>query len=275
MINDLCLPIENLVSYRQFTAVTDWLMPIPFDDIHHRVLSTLSPQSCQWLLRKDEFLRWRTTAKTAGRYPLLWATGGAGCGKTHLAAKAIECLQSTQQTSFFYVDAQDSHRRRTLDIVRNWCWQLLRQDQSRLADVVHIKETQQLASEKVLEDEILRGILLQEHEGAFLVIDAFDECEEQEQTKLFRLFSRVSRLARILLFSRPLREGFRSLKKQIPQESLLFFEIAEDDTRDDINHYIKDEVAELALDDVAIAAGIISTLQEKAKGMFLCEEASI
>lgn len=244
-------------------------MPIPLDDIHHRVLTTISPDSCQWLLKKDEFSRWRTTAKTAGRYPLLWVTGGAGCGKTHLAAKAIEYLESMQHTSFFYADAQDSHRRGTLDILRNWCWQLLRQDQSHLADVVHIKETQQLASEKVLEDKVLRGILLQEHEGAVFVIDAFDECEGQEQAKLLSLLSRVSRQARILLFSRPLPEGFRTVKKQIPQESLTFFEISENDTRDDINHYIKDEVAELELDDVAIATEIVSTLHKKAKGMFL------
>ncbi|KAJ5548581.1 hypothetical protein N7513_005815 [Penicillium frequentans] len=274
MIQDLSDSLSALsiqlapTTSQQFAEITKWLNPIPFEDVHHRLLSELSTGSCEWILKRDQFHNWRVTHKVNERYPLLWVTGAAGCGKTHMATKVIEALQFEKRVVYFYCDAQDLNRRSAIEIMRNWSWQMLRQDQSCLSGAMEVKGRQQLASEKVLHEELLKKILLK-NDGAILVIDAFDECEVREHIKLYRLFSSLSRSARILVFSRPLQGNFHDLKKQVPMEALDFLEISAGDTYEDINHYIEDEVTDLGLYDEDIATQIVSKLQQNAKGMFL------
>lgn len=179
---------------RQFTEITNWLKPFPFADIYRQLLCTLAPGSCEWLLERNQFLTWTTADKVNGRYPILWITSLAGAGKTRLATKAIQKLRSSQRLAYFYCDAQDETRQNVISILRNWSWQLLQQDQSHLGKVAAIRAKQQLATHKVSE-EILQSIL-QDTEGTILVLDAFDECEAQEQAKLYPLLSRISNLYR-------------------------------------------------------------------------------
>ncbi|KAJ6023929.1 hypothetical protein N7540_004726 [Penicillium herquei] len=253
---------------QQFAEITKWLNPVPLEDVYHRLYSELSPGSCEWILKGDQFLNWRVAHKGDERYPILWVTGGAGCGKTHLATKVIKALQCEKHVAYFYCDAQDGNRREAIDILRNWSWQMLRHDQSCLSGVTEVKGRQQLASEKVLHEEVLQKILLK-NDGAILVIDAFDECEAREQIKLHKLLSSLSRFAKIMVFSRPLQENFRDLRKYVPIEALDFLEVSADDTYKDINQYIEDEVTDLGLYDEKIATLIVSKLQHNAKGMFL------
>lgn len=251
---------------RMFTEVTNWLRPLAFDDVYDRYLSSLAPGSCQWMINKDQFQGWMVAPKINQRYPLLWITGPAGSGKTRLATKAIQTLRGNRQTAFFYCDAQDSKKRSVISILRNWCWQLLFQDHSRLPEVNQVTFKHQIASQTALE-----GVLKTLLKGAadpVLVIDAFDECETREQSEFYRKLSGISELARILVFSRPLEDSFFKLQKAAP-DNLTLLKISESDTLSDINHYIENEVAELGVEDDDIAAKIVSTLQSNAKGMFL------
>ncbi|KAL2214498.1 hypothetical protein CC79DRAFT_1363266 [Sarocladium strictum] len=50
----------------------------------------LAPGTCQWLLEEDDFCHWRDNHP--GRQ-MLWITGPAGWGKTHLAAFAVRYLR--------------------------------------------------------------------------------------------------------------------------------------------------------------------------------------
>ncbi|OKP13194.1 Vegetative incompatibility protein HET-E-1 [Penicillium subrubescens] len=207
-----------------------------------------------------------TSSQTKGHYPLLWVTGPAGSGKTPLATKAIDSLKSSQRLAYFYCDAQDANKRSFLDILRNWCWQLLSQDQARLREVKSIKDRRQMISGTVL-IEVL-GVILSREKDVVLVIDDFDECETQEQAKLYHKFSTISQLAKLLVFSRPLQGSVRALQKAIP-ENLIRLEISEGDTKSDINQFIERRVADLGIYDTFILAEIISMLQSKTNGTFL------
>ncbi|GLI76370.1 hypothetical protein PoHVEF18_004642 [Penicillium ochrochloron] len=105
-------------------------------------------------------------------------------------------------------------------------------------------------------------------EDVILVIDAFDECEAQEQAKLDQKFSTISRLAKLLVFSRPLQGSVRALRKAVP-ENLIRLEISEGDTQSDINQFIESRLADLGIYDAFILDEITSMLQSKTNGLFL------
>ena len=194
------VPDINAQSH-QFAKVTDWLRPLPLDDVYEHLLSTLSPGSCEWILQKNQFTSWMDRDSNSETNPLLWITGPAGYGKTRIATRVIQTLLPSKKIAYFYCDAQDGNKRSVTNILRNWSWQLIRQDKSSLSEITEIIAKEQLDSEKVLESVL--HATLQTPNDTFLVLDAFDECEAKEQAKLYGLLSRISRLARILVFSRP------------------------------------------------------------------------
>jgi hypothetical protein len=262
----LMKPTDHSERQQIFSDVTAWLKPNSFNDVFARFLDSLDSGSCEWILQKDQFLGWMTSSPTKGHYPLLWVTGRAGSGKTRLATKAIDTLKSSQRLAYFYCDAQDANNRSFLDIVRNWCWQLLGQDQARLREVKSIKDRQQIVSETVLMEVFC--VIISGEKDVVLVIDAFDECEAQEQAKIYQKFSAISRLAKVLVFSWPLQGSVRALRKAVP-ENLIRLEMSEGDTQSDINQFIESRVADLGIYDAFILDEITSMLQSKTNGMFL------
>lgn len=271
-LSDLHMNVENLKARESvqmaqlFTQATTWLKPLPFEDDYERYLSTLVPGSCEWLVNKDQFQDWMVVPKLDERYPLLWIAGPAGSGKTRLATKAIQVLRSTKRTAFFYCDAQDANKRGVNNILANWCWQLLSQDQSRVPEVNKVRIKHQIASQKALKETL--KVLLEGVMDAVLVIDAFDECETGEQLDFYVILSSILELSRVLVFSRPLEDSFTRVKKATSL-NLSLLEMSERDTLSDIIQYIMNEVAELGIEDDTIMTEITSALQSNAKGMFL------
>ncbi|KAJ5658406.1 uncharacterized protein N7484_002055 [Penicillium longicatenatum] len=249
----------------KISEVTHWFNPLPLEDYHRRVLVSLVHSSCEWLFDRDEFALWKSADKIHDRYRMLWIMGKAGAGKTHLAARIIEELKlSASKLAYFYCDAKDDRRVSVTSILRNWTWQLLQQDPFLLDDVVPIIEKKQLASQAVLEDILFT--ILQRLQDAILVIDGFDECEDQEQAKLYRVLARFSQDARVLVFRRSLN---LSNKLMVPDECLILYDISEDDNLTDIHRYIEEGVADLEIDDDDIRKTIDTTLRSGAHGMFL------
>lgn len=254
-------------SRHEFSKVTDWLRPLPLDDVYERLLSTLSPRSCEWILQKKQFISWMDNDDSRGRHLLLWITGPAGHGKTRIATRVIQTLLPSKRIAYFYCDAQDGNKRSITDILRNWSWQLLRQDKSSLGEITEIITKEQLDSEKVLES-ILHASL-QSSNDTFLVLDAFDECETKEQAKLYGILSRISKLARILVFSRPTQDTLENLNKEVAKPVLEILEISATDTFADIKQFINHEVSQLNIYDEDVYTEITLRLEEKARGMFL------
>jgi hypothetical protein len=143
-------PTDHSERQQIFSDVRAWLRPISFDDIFAQFLDSLASGTCEWILLKDQFLNWMVSSQTKAYYPLLWVTGPAGSGKTRLATKAIDTLKASQKPAYFYCDAQDANKRSFLDILQNWCWQLLSQDQARLREVKSVKDRRQIVSEMFL-----------------------------------------------------------------------------------------------------------------------------
>ncbi|KAJ5733733.1 hypothetical protein N7493_002519 [Penicillium malachiteum] len=192
-------------------------------------------------------------------------TGAPGSGKTRLATKVIKNFENSGYNAFFYYDGQDQTKQSVINIINNWCWQILRQDLSRCQAVEQVRSKNPVLTLTGLIESM--SVLLKDVPDAILLLDGFDECEKREQKELYRILPGISDLAKILVFSRPLQDSFLALKASL--NNLTFLEISENDTSSDINQYIESNVASLEIEDTSIAAEIASTLRSNAKGMFL------
>ncbi|KAK4109346.1 hypothetical protein N656DRAFT_716293, partial [Canariomyces notabilis] len=135
-----------------------------------------------WILDNSEFQQWRNSLDSN----LLWIKGDPGKGKTMLLCGIIDELQkSTSGTgplSFFFCQATNEQISNAPAILRGLIYMLLDQQPSLIP---HVRKKYKHAGKALFEDanrwvalsEIFKNILQDPSlEGAYLVIDALDEC---------------------------------------------------------------------------------------------------
>jgi hypothetical protein len=160
----------------------------------------LLPNVCSWILDNLDFQRWRDDPRSR----LLWIKGDPGKGKTMLLCGIIDKLEpatkladprATTFLSYFFCQATDSRINTATDILRNLIYLLIQQQESL---VQHLQNEYKHARKDAFQDpnawivlsKILDDILCDpDLQGAYLVIDALDECE----TDLPRLLDLIVR----------------------------------------------------------------------------------
>ena len=97
---------------RTYAAVGKWCRAVPVADTFHSHLREMATSSCQWIFRREEFMRWRGGGPAEGRLPVLWITGIPGSGKTRLATRVVESLKGEgSAVAYFYCDTKDEDRK--------------------------------------------------------------------------------------------------------------------------------------------------------------------
>ncbi|KFY44645.1 hypothetical protein V494_01385 [Pseudogymnoascus sp. VKM F-4513 (FW-928)] len=254
---------------RQYTAVGKWCRAVPVADTFHSHLREMAASSCQWIFRREEFMRWRGGGPVEDHLPVLWITGIPGSGKTRLATRVVESLRGEgSPVAYFYCDTKDEGRRSAMSILRTWTWQVLEQRPAGLGEVAKISAKEPVPGEGSMEKALMAAVA--GVEGLVFVLDGLDECEEGTRKRLYPILARLAATARVLIVSREMPGSHRVLKSALPHEGgLVFYRIVEGDNRDDINDYLERAVRELEIGDEEVERTVISKLQEGASGMFL------
>lgn len=244
--------------------------------------------SCEWILKREEFLAWSATEESQ----LLRLTGSPGIGKTMMATFLVDVLKSKAERApnmafvYFFCDDKDQDRKTPTAMIRSLIWQLLLQRQELFH---HLKPDLEKHAEdrvfgSVFDDfsalwRILRHMLQDERAGEVVIlIDALDECESSAREKflveLRHFFS--SSLGgglwrtKLLITSRP---GIHDIERQLKVVGKsLRMDSAE--INDDLSEYIDIRVNEMTdLDGneypPLLRKKVRVALKDKAGGTFL------
>ncbi|KAK0650005.1 WD40-repeat-containing domain protein [Cercophora newfieldiana] len=167
---------------------TKCLQDLRLTDPRHdktRIIETkggLLADAYSWILGNAEFRQWRECEQSQ----LLWIKGDPGKGKTMLLCGIIHELQfstlGTGLLSFFFCQATDARINNATAILRGLIYLLLDQQPSLIR---HVRKKYDHAGKALFEDangwvalsDIFTNILRDSSlEGAYLIIDALDEC---------------------------------------------------------------------------------------------------
>ncbi|KAK1759647.1 ankyrin repeat domain-containing protein 50 [Echria macrotheca] len=178
--------------------------------------------TCEWFTNHDLFRQWRDSNSSS----MLWVSADPGCGKSVLAKYLVESVLPTTRsrtTCYFFFKDDFSDQRSTKSALCSILHQLFMQREILFSDeIVKRFEAHKLHLTHSSDElwEVL--ILASQEQGAgeiVCIIDAFDECEDQDifSRALCRFYgTRNNFNLKFLVTSRPqgvIRRGFQPLDK--------------------------------------------------------------
>lgn len=206
-----------------------------------------------WVLQTSEFKKWRSTEDSS----ILWIKGDPGKGKTMLLCGIIEELEkSSERTpvlSYFFCQATDRRADNATAVLRGLIYMLVHQWPSLVS---HFQAKYDTAGKALFEDVnawvALAGILRSMLEdplldGAYIVVDALDECSADWDKLLRFIVATSSTRANIkwIVSSRnwsDVEKAFRGAGQAVK----LSLELNEDSISAAVTTYIQFKVKELA-----------------------------
>ncbi|KAK8142161.1 hypothetical protein G3M48_009262, partial [Beauveria asiatica] len=158
-----------------------------------RIRGKRVPQTCKWILQREEFCCWSTSTEPR----LLRIIGPPGCGKTTMSVFLVEVLKEKAEKShaifaYFFWDIKADARKTPTFILRSLIWQILVQ-KNELFPVMqeeYEKHHRKRVYQGLFNDfsalwAIFRSLLQHPTMGeAFILIDALDECEKSTRGEL-------------------------------------------------------------------------------------------
>ena len=226
--------------------------------------------SCQWLTWKKCFRAWRDSHP--GALPYYWLSAQPAAGKSIKAAHVIRNLEDINENCSYYFFKHNHNEKASLSAcLRSLAYQMALVDlriRHRLlvmkADGVRIdKENEVAVWRKVFLGGIFEESLDRPH---FWVIDALDECSSQHSIVSMLKKAGGGFPLRVFLTSRPTAELVRCFSQL---EDLVYtHEMTVNDTRGDIELYIRANVRDLALQTEAACQEVTEMILEKSHGCF-------
>ncbi|KAJ7469684.1 hypothetical protein FB451DRAFT_1136338 [Mycena latifolia] len=216
--------------------ILDWITPLNFFQRQEDIFSSWQPGTGEWLLSDPQFRNW-----ASGSQEILWCQGISGAGKTVLSSVVVNHLRSQFPTgdpgiACIYLNHKETEVQTPLNLLAS-VWKQLVVDTS-ISPAVH-----QLYSHHRSRDirpslaEVF-GILqstVGQHSKVYIIVDALDECPEDQQTILLEHLSMLRGAnTRLMFTSRP----HVTLEEFFP--SLLGLEIHA--TEDDLRKYVDRQI---------------------------------
>ncbi|PTB65719.1 hypothetical protein BBK36DRAFT_1082082, partial [Trichoderma citrinoviride] len=251
------------------------LESLQFDQIDARqmTIKKAHAKTCQWLLRKPEYLDWLDPARFQEHHGFLWIKGKPGTGKSTLMKFALQNAQRKRGgkiiINFFFNARGGALEKSTVGMYRSLLLQLLERIPA-LQDAVELPRSIARSGEdphwntEILTDLLEQAIQRLEGSNVVCFIDALDECEEEQVRDMIRFFENVGEAITAGTF----RVCFSS--RHYPHITIskglsLVLEGQEGHTQD-ITSYID---CELKIGREALAAQLRTELREKAGGIFM------
>ncbi|KAL1793099.1 hypothetical protein ACET3X_008081 [Alternaria dauci] len=197
---------------RELLEILKWLdAPDPTTN-HNEARTKYENGTGEWLLNSQGYKDW-----LSGSSPLLWLHGKAGCCKTILCSTVVEQVfsrvsgQHDVAFAYFYFSFSDVRKQNYTNMLLSMVVQLSRKRSVHpLLSTAHSQAPSQKPSAEVLESILLA--LLKESKLSYLVVDALDECSEDQREQIL--------------------EGFRRITQSLPETRLLITSRKEADIED-------------------------------------------
>lgn len=206
--------ILERVDYNEKVDILEWISSVPYGKHHASIKDVRVRGTCEWLLQHDNFADWTNANSSV----IMWLYGSPGAGKTFLASKVIDEIEShldpasNQGFAFFYCNRNEADRREPLSVLRSYVRQLSSPagNSERIQGTVRdlYRDMRLKGSEFGLElckEQILESVNL--YDRTTLVLDALDECDRESRSHLMdmveRLLHESTKPVQIFISSRP------------------------------------------------------------------------
>ncbi|PVI04023.1 hypothetical protein DM02DRAFT_652039 [Periconia macrospinosa] len=252
---------EELEKDRQ-AAVLRWVSPILHEDLHYTAHDGITEGTGDWILQDPTFMNW-----DEGIGPkILWLAGTAGTGKTKLTAHSVEILKqkTTKNISsglnnalaYFYFRKDDPQREHPLNALGSFLKQLIVRSGQIHTTVVQEYDNRRESGHLTFE-EVLKVLctVIQSYNEVYLIVDAFDECEETEQVDLRDVLARIVTACpqcRIFISGRP----YESIKALLKDSAAVILDRFKN--KSDIYMFIRDELVKCQKQRQSIGLPLIS-----------------
>ncbi|RJE21000.1 WD40 [Aspergillus sclerotialis] len=231
-----------------------------------------APGTCEWLLKKDSYTKWKDYAPGSPR--VLWLNGTAASGKSVLAGYVVGNLRQTDSScSYFFFKHGEKAKSELSTCLRVLAFQMACSDARIRESLLEMQKdgiTFDYANERVIWRKLfLSGIFSKGLLNHYWVIDALDECRNPASffdLMLAKLDESIP--LRILIISREtseLRRWFLSLGVgQFQSET-----ISPVDTLPDIELLVKMRANSFFVEDSKHRAALVDKILQRSNGSFL------
>ncbi|KAK6857311.1 hypothetical protein PG995_007498 [Apiospora arundinis] len=277
--------------------ILDWIPHSSFDHIQDDKHSNSLPTTGGWLFDHDAFRSW----KVGGPFDLLWITGKAGSGKSHLAAHTIHNIRESCRghgstitdgqdgkgyaLAFVYCNSKANANKTSGDVpaISTILGSILRQLYAQLPNDKNVENIRKRYKESRFDDlrraEIKDSIrnIFRHFTRAYIVVDGLDECSGlpgDDFKDLCQFFGSLATnesagSSRVVIFSRP---GYPTISSALSTA----FEIRVDDGSNinDIKKFVEERTVDLAKNP-SVLQRIQKSLLDGADGVFLWVSLSI
>lgn len=175
--------IPDVQQLDEFRKIVAWLSAADPWTNHDSARQRHESQTGNWLLQADQYKKWKLDETSH-----LWTYGKAGCGKTVLCSTAVVDIQGHCRNSvdtacaFFYFSFSDEHKQTDDDLLRS----LVAQLGWREPGLSMLRQAYANPNRSVPRPDELEKILLASIKSCnkvFLVMDALDECSEENDVR--------------------------------------------------------------------------------------------
>ena len=196
--------VERFQHFQEFQRLQTRVNPPQYVERLDWLRNRIHKGSPKWLFQAKEFQEWLDMSKKEATW--LWLQGDPGCGKTYLAAAAVDKAKAAKQHQTLSVFATYNHDNSTtaLSITQSLVFQAARGNDTKKTMVVEFSE-HDLTGDGGKALELLKA-LVAVSEGTYIIIDGLDEIDESERRILIQRLDNLVRTSdqlKILICSRP------------------------------------------------------------------------
>ncbi|MCJ1244025.1 hypothetical protein MMC30_001222 [Trapelia coarctata] len=225
--------------------------------------------SCEWILHKETFKRWRDSGETS----LYWVSAKPATGKSVLSGFVINHLRDFNRDCCFYFFTYGNKGKTSISsFLRSIAWQMAYMHPEVLQIILEICEKDEQLGQAdyrtIWRKLFLDGILRVRFERQqYWVIDALDECKSDSD--LVPLLLKIIEISSIRIISTS-RNKFESHRQAVsPRITVLSEEILAHDTRLDISLYLEANMEHLPSVDEEARQDMVTKILAKSAGCFL------
>lgn len=174
-----------------------------FGEMDHRYadIKLAHTRTCEWLIGTDEYQQWMREEWSSGNSCLLWIKGKPGSGKSTLTKFALVRTTESRPDDIllsFFFNARGSRLEKTVNgLYRSLLWHLLDREENCM-NVLEVVRSAVMAQRDtfpwktaILQELLTRAILLLKRRSFLVVVDALDECDEDEVRDMITLFTEL------------------------------------------------------------------------------------
>lgn len=179
-LRDTKAAVDAIGSGQRAKNFKEWLRPSEPSDNANRAKDLRYPGTGTWFLNSPEFKFW-----LKGYYRHLCVYGPVGCGKTVLTSTILDFLRKTQKgvVLYFFFDFNDIYKRTFNGLLRSLLFQLYSLEEVCAQKLDALRKSHKDGKFAPSTDALLDGLQdsLRAVEEAFILMDALDECKEDQQ----------------------------------------------------------------------------------------------